>query len=249
MTLASPPVEARIPSGRIRVTNSVVETVALPIVVHGDRLPSAAVSKVDAKARLTARIDGASPKQSFAAHLALDDIDVYAPLLGRKPVRSAGGVADIAGDIATGRLDFTRIDLPISAEAEGLTVSPGATVDRAKAAVRIRGAHRQFALSGDLDVGAARINASALKKTKSAAAAGGKKGPLTDHPVLEAMTLDLRVRSRGGAIQVDVNNLPDLRVDVDMHVGGTLKKPSISGAPTGANIWSRFVLALVRLFT
>ena len=32
------------------------------------------------------------------------------------------------------------------------------------------------------------------------------------------MALDLRVRSSGGAIQVDVNNLPDLRVDVDMHV-------------------------------
>ena len=39
------------------------------------------------------------------------------------------------------------------AEAEGLTVYPGATVDRAKAAVRVRGNRRQFALSGDLDVG------------------------------------------------------------------------------------------------
>jgi hypothetical protein len=67
--------------------------------------------------------------------------------------------------------------------------------------------------------------------------------------VLEATTLDLRVHSSGGAIQVDVNNLPDLRVDVDMHVGGTVKKPAISGSPTGANVWSRFVLALVRLFT
>ena len=41
------PVEARIPSGRIRVTKNVVETVALPIVVHGDRLPSAIVSEVE----------------------------------------------------------------------------------------------------------------------------------------------------------------------------------------------------------
>jgi hypothetical protein len=248
------PVEARIPSGRIRVTKNVVETVALPIVVHGDRLPSAAVSKVEGKARLTGRIDGASAKQGFAAHLALDNLDVYAPLLGRKPVRCTGGVVDVAGEIASGKLDVTRIDLPVSAEAEGLTVMPGATVDRAKASVRLRGAQRQLALSGDLDVGAARLNASALKKTKSAAAAGTagpvkKKGPLADHPVLEATTLDLRVHSSGGAIQVDVNNLPDLRVDVDMHVGGTVKKPAISGSPTGANVWSRFVLALVRLFT
>jgi len=59
----------------------------------------------------------------------------------------------------------------------------------------------------------------------------------------------VRVRSGGGAIQVDVNNLPDLRLDVDMHVGGTVKKPSISGTQKGANVWTSFVLALVRLFT
>jgi hypothetical protein len=244
------PVEARIPSGRIRVTRNVVDTAGLPIVVRGDHLPSAAVSKIDANARLTARLDGASAKLGFAAHLALDDLDVYAPLLGRKPVHSAGGVVDVAGDVATGKVEITRVDLPVTAEAEGLTVSAGATVDRAKAAVRLRGTQRQLALSGDLDVSAARISASALRKrspVKGATTAGKKD--LAAYPQLEAMTLDLRVRSSGGAIHVDVNNLPDLRVDLDMHVGGTLKKPAITGAPTGANLWSRFVLALVRLFT
>ena len=62
------------------------------------------------------------------------------------------------------------------------------------------------------------------------------------------MRLDVRVRSGGGAVHVDVNNLPDLRVDLDMHVTGTAKKPSISGSPRGANGWSSFVLALAKLF-
>jgi hypothetical protein len=250
VTLVALPIEARIPSGRIRVTNNVAETVALPIVVHGEHLPSAAVTKIDGKARLSARLDGASAKHNFAAHLALDNLDVYAPLLGRKPVHSAGGIVDVRGDITTGHVDVTRIDLPVTAEAEGLTVTAGATIDRAKAAVRLRGSQRQLALSGDLDVAAARISASALRKraTAKTAASAGKK-ELAGHPELESMTLDLRVRSHGGAIQVDVNNFPDLRVDVDMHVGGTVKKPSLTGAPQGANVWSRFILALVRLFT
>ena len=63
------------------------------------------------------------------------------------------------------------------------------------------------------------------------------------------MRLDVRVRSSGGAVHVDVNNLPDLRVDVDLHVTGTAKKPSISGSPRGANVWSSFVLALAKLFS
>ena len=63
------------------------------------------------------------------------------------------------------------------------------------------------------------------------------------------MRLDIRVRSHGGAIKVDVNNLPDLRLDVDLHVTGTAKKPSIAGAPHGANVWTSFVLALAKLFS
>ena len=46
-------------------------------------------------------------------------------------MHSAGGVIDIAGEAANGKVDVTRIDLPVIAEAEGLTASAGATVDRA----------------------------------------------------------------------------------------------------------------------
>ena len=39
------------------------------------------------------------------------------------------------------------------------------------------------------------------------------------------------------------------RVDREIHVGGTVKKPSISGSPRGANFWSSFVLGIAKLFS
>ena len=104
----------------------------------------------------------------------------------------------------------------------------------------MRGSSRQLALSGDVDFASAHVRVDALKAASSAGGkgAGKSKGPLADHPEIESMALDVRVRSGGGGFYVDVNNLPDLRVDVDVHVGGTVKKPSISGGPRGANLWS-----------
>jgi hypothetical protein len=250
--LASLPVEASLPSGRIRIVDNAAEISGLPIVVRAERFPIAAVRRVDAKTRVSARIDGAGARGKFAARVALDSVDVTVPLVGRKPVHSAGGEIDVAGDTRSGKLEVTRIDVPIVAEADGLTAAPGATVDRATVALRVSGNQRQLALSGDVDVGSAHVRADALKKAGGGGKGGagaGKGGPLAGHPEIEGARLDIRLRSRGGAIHVDVNNLPDLRVDVDMHVGGTVKKPSLTGSQHGANLWSSFVLALVRLFT
>jgi len=47
---------------------------------------------------------------------------------------------------------------------------------------------------------------------------------------------------------VDVPKIPDLRVDLDMHVGGTVKQPAVTGEPKGANVYSSLALALARLF-
>jgi hypothetical protein len=251
LKLASPPVEASVPSGRFRIVKNSVETTALPVVIRGERFPVAAVRKLEASARVSARLDDAGATGRLSARVALDSLDVQVPLVGHKPVHSGGGQIEVAGQVATGKLDVTRIDLPIAAEIEGLSAS-GATVDRAAVGVRVQGSSRQLALSGNVDLGSVHVNAAALKAggAASAGASGkGKKGPLADYPEIEAMRLDLNVRSRGGAVYVDVNNLPDLRVDVDMHVGGTVKKPALSGSQRGANAWSSFVLALKRLFS
>jgi hypothetical protein len=249
---ASLSIEASVPSGRLRVVKNSVEVSGLPVVVRAERFPAAAVRKLEANARVNARLDGASGK--LGARIALDNLDVHIPLVGKKPVRSAGGQIDISGDVDGGKFDVTRIDLPFTAEAEALAATAGAMVDRATVALRVQGSSRQLALSGDVDVGSAHLRADALKSPGGSSSGGGgsgsaKKGPLAGHPEIEQMRLDVRVRSGGGAIHVDVNNLPDLRVDVDMHVGGTVKKPSISGAPRGANFWSSFVLALAKLFS
>jgi len=164
-------------------------------------------------------------------------------------VHSAGGEIAVAGEAASEKLEITRVDLPVYAEAERLTAAPGATVDRATVALRVLGNQRQLAVSGNVDIGSAHVRADALKKSGGAGGAGGAgKGPLAGHPEIEAARLDIRLRSRGGAIHVDVNNLPDLTIDLDMHVGGTVKKPVLTGTEHGANLWSSFVLALVHAF-
>jgi hypothetical protein len=247
--LAGKGLEASLPSGELRVHKNVVDTLALPVIVRGQAFPVAAVSKIDARARVTGRFDAGSAQGKVVARVALDNVDVHVPLVGHKPIHSAGGVVDVVGEAATGKVDIVRVDIPVTAEAEGLAPTAGATVDRATVAVRLRGTSRQLALSGDVDVGSAHVRASALKGASGAAGGKGKaKGPLAHHPEIEAMTLDLRVRSGGGAIHVDVNNLPDLRLDLDMHVGGTVKKPSITGTQKGANLWTSFVLTLVGIF-
>jgi len=211
------------------------------------------VKRVDASARISGRLDGSGAHPRFAARIALDTLDVQVPLVGRKPIRSAGGEIDVAGDLATGKVDVTHIDLPIAGEAEAMTVKPGATVDRATVALRVKGNARQLVLSGDVDVASAHVRTDALKSappTEGAGAGGGKKsGPLAGHPELETMRLDVRVRAHDGAIKVDINNFPDLSLDADLRVGGTLKKPSISGGPRGANAWSSFILAIAKLFS
>ena len=251
--LASLPVEASLPAGRLRVVKNVVETSALPVVVRAERFPVAAVRKVEANVRVSGRLDGTSARGKFSGHVALDRVDVFVPLVGKKPIHSAGGLIDITGEIATGKVDVTRMDVAFATEAEALAATAGATVDRAIVALRVRGNSRQLSLTGDVDVVSAHVKASALKggggKGGGGKGGGASKSPLAGHPEIEAMGIDVNVRSRGGAIHVDVNNLPDLRLDVDMHVGGTVKKPSISGTQHGANVWTSFVLTLARLFS
>jgi hypothetical protein len=104
-------------------------------------------------------------------------------------------------------------------------------------------------VAGDVEVIAAKVSAAAVRGGGGGAAApSGKSGGLLSRPEIENAALDVRVRSRAGAIAVDVPNFPDLRVDLDLHVGGTVKHPAVTGQPHGANVWSRFVLALARLF-
>ena len=232
---------------------NVVETSALPVVVRAERFPVAAVRKVEANARVSGRLDGASARGKFSGHVALDRVDVYVPLVGKKPIHSAGGQIDIAGDVATGKVDVTRIDVAFATEAEALAATAGATVDRAIVALRVRGSSRQLALTGDVDVVSAHVKANALKSggSKGGGAGGGSsKSPLAGHPEIEAMGLDVKrplARRRHPRRRQQPARPAARRRHARRRDG---KKPSISGSPAAApTCWTSFVLALAKLFS
>ena len=245
------PLALGVPGGHLRLDGDAITTTALPVTVRATRFPVAIVQSVAADARVTARIDGLRTRPKLRAQTVIDKLEISVPLAGSKPARSAGGQVDVEADLDAGSLTVTRVDLPVDAEIERLSATAGVDVGRARLALRLRGVPRKLTLSGDVDVVAARVNASALTKAKTAGggSGGGSATGSMLPPELEAMVLDIRLRSRGGAVDVDINNFPDLRVDLDMHVGGTAKRPVLTGTTSGAGIWSSFVLALRRIFS
>jgi len=243
-----------IPGGRLRLDGDAITTTALPVTVRASRFPAPIVQSVAADARVTARIDGLRTRPKLRAQTVIDKLEISVPLVGSKPARSAGGKIDVEADLTAESFAVTRIDLPVEAEIERLNATTGIDVGRARLSLRLQGTPRKLTLSGDVDVAAARVNAAALTKAKPASGRAGSGGGGNSAgsmlpAELQAMALDIRLRSRGGAVDVDINNFPDLRVDLDMHVGGTARRPVLTGTQTGAGIWSSFVLALRRIFS
>ncbi len=243
------PADAAIPAGRVRFRDGTAETSGLPIRLRADHLADGAVRRLEADVRVDARVAALGGTPLGSARVTVDRATVDVPALGPVPIRSERGelAAELRGDTAR----VTRVELPLFGEVKGVAAR-GATVDRARFAVRLRGDPRkQLALSGDIQLDSVHASASALKAAQSPPAAkpgAGPSSPLQGNPLIENMTLDLRVRSASGAVAVDVPRLPDLRVDVDMHVGGTVKKPAVTGDARGANAWSSMALWLRRLF-
>jgi hypothetical protein len=243
--LASAPFEARIPAGRIVLRGTRAETTALPVSVHAGSLASGAVRRLDADLRVDARAGGTPADPRVHAGITIDRLAADVPALGPTPVGCEGGKVNVAaqGD----DFQIVAVDLPAHGEAHGIKLAAG-EIGRAGFGLRLRGdPRRALAVSGDVQLFAATVRATALKQ--QAGGGGGKsEGGWLANPVVQGTALDVRIRSSGGAVVVDVPNLPDLRVDLDMHVGGTVKKPAVTGEPKGANVYSSLALALARLF-
>jgi hypothetical protein len=239
--------EAHIPSGRIHLRDGSVETVALPVGVRAEHLAAGFVRRLQAEARVTARVANVFGTPSGSARIAVDRASADVPSLGPQPVRSEGG--ELVVDVRRDQLHVTGVDLPLAGEVRGIATG-GANIDRATFGLRLRGdPRRQLALSGDVDLGAARASAKALGAAKRGGGAGSKpSSSISGRSEIDNMALDLRVRSKAGAVAVDVANLPDLRVDVDLRVTGTVKKPVVAGDARGANAWSSTALWLRKLF-
>jgi hypothetical protein len=241
------PLEANIPSGRVRLRNGTVETDALPVRVRADRVADA-VRRLQAELRVDAQLANLPDAPTGTARIAIDRASAEVPALGPQPIRSERG--QVIATVRAGQPQLARVDLPLTGEIRGIAAG-GANIDRATFGVRLRGEPRRLTLSGEVQLGAARASAKSLSAAKAGGARGGgpkPPAPAGGHPEIENMALDLRVRSSSGAVAVDVPNLPDLRVDVDLHVGGTVKRPAVTGDARGANVWSSMALWLRKLF-
>jgi hypothetical protein len=246
LRLAAMPFEARVPSGRIVLRGTRAETTALPVNVRAAELASGMIRRLDADLKIDARAGGDPADPRVHAGVTIDRLAALVPALGPKPIGCEQGKVIVEGqgdDIAV-----ISVDLPVHGEVEGISMGPG-QIDRAGFGLRLRGDPRRWlAVSGDVQLYAARVRAQALKQAGSARGGGKPEGGWLARPVVQNTALDVRLRSHGGAVIVDVPKLPDLRVDLDMHVGGTVKQPVVTGEPTGANVYSSLALTLARLF-
>ena len=241
--LAALPFEARVPSGRILLRGNAVETTGFPVSVRADHLASDAIRRLEADVRIDARLGGTPAAPTARATLSIDRLTAQVPALGPQPIVGEHGT--VLAENRKRALEITEVDLPFRGEARGISAA-GTRIDQASFTVRLRGdPRRKLTLSGDVQIGAARVAAHAVEARAAMVPPTGLGTPKE----LDNARLDVRVRSQGGAVVVEVPKLPDLRVDLDLHVGGTPKHPVVTGEPRGANLYSRLLMALRRLFS
>jgi hypothetical protein len=260
--MAGLPVDVSVPTGgRLRLTGTAVETTALAVDLRAANVAGGALRRIEANARIDARIGVGGRVEQPArgrARVSLDQIVAEVPALGPSPVRSEHGRLDVESRGA--RIDVVAVDLPARGAVRGLD-APGVHVTGATYAVRLTGdPRRHMTLSGEAEIEGARVRADALSAPPrpGASTAGRAAGaaPATEdaasalaaRPEVARSALDLRLRARGGAVVVEIPHLPDLRVNLDLRVGGTVAHPTITGAPRGANLYSALLLRLGQLF-
>jgi hypothetical protein len=245
------PVDVVIPGGAVRLGAGGLEASDLPLTFSAGPLPSRPVTRATGSLHVDARLSPADRRGQGAvlrARVAVAQMELVVPLLGSRPVAVAAGHFSISSQGAPddlSRMTIADVDVPLQGTATRLR-TPAGTVDRASYDLRLRGASRNtLTLSGDIDVLAARVAADRLGTV-----AGNRLGQaVAAEPVdLDNPRLDLRLHSRSGAVAVTIDHVPDVRLDVDLHLGGTVARPVVSGGVRPAGIYSTIVLALQRLF-
>jgi hypothetical protein len=196
------------------------------------------IRRLDADLRIDARAGGDPADPRVHAAVTIDRLAALVPVLGGKPIGCEQGKVTLEGQ--GDDIEVVSVDLPAHGEVQGISMGAG-QIDRAGFALRLRGDPRRWlSVSGDVQLYAALVRAQALKQSGGAGASGKAGGGWLARPVVQSTALDVRLRSRGGAVVVDVPKLPDLRVDLDMLVGGTVKQPVVTGEPTGRTSTARW---------
>ncbi|HVZ72910.1 MAG TPA: hypothetical protein VHJ20_11090 [Polyangia bacterium] len=243
--LAARPVSARIASGTVHVAGDRIDARDLPLEFTLGSRPASSISRVEGKVLLDARLALGASAPRLWARARVGALRLYAPLVGPAPVMADGGTFEVLGaPLDLDERAIAAIDLPLHGEARHVT-TPAGVVDRATFAVRLRGGpERPVTVSGDVDVAQARVRLDRVEAARAALAA-------TDAPPrpvsLDNPRLDLGVHARRGAIEVELAGLPNLHVDLDMHAGGTLERPTVTGDVRPDGSYTAILMALQRL--
>jgi hypothetical protein len=239
--LIQPPLTVRVPEGGARFTGNAMETTALPVSFTAELSPKDLVTAAEGSVRLDARV--AAAPSSSRLRLAVQRLALSAPLVSPLPIVATRGSIDLEAPL--GALDETLVryvDLPLEGRAAHVT-TPVGTIDRATFALLLRGAPgRTLTLSGDVDILAARFRPERLRAAELAA----RTDP--SPPALRNPRLDLRVRSHGRAVGVELRDAPDVTVELDLRAGGTAARPTITGEARPAGVYSAIVMSLQRIF-
>ncbi len=250
-TLSDAPLHATLRGGRVQfegVTADVRDldtTLALDLIAAAPKSP---VSRVVGQVRLEARLVRAAGDTRIDAHVELPHLELSVPKLGEAPAVVAGGHVELrvhTAALAANMLDaldgIDDIDLPVRGTGTRVQ-TPAGVVQRVRYDLRLRGRPTTtLTLAGDVDILQAQLRRDAVS------GAATKPGAPTPHLGLRNPRLDVHLHARGGAIEVELPHAPDLRVDLDSHVTGTLAHPVFTGAPRPSGIYSSIVMGLGRL--
>ncbi|HVZ75012.1 MAG TPA: hypothetical protein VHJ20_21670 [Polyangia bacterium] len=249
LTLVTAPVSLRASAGALRFTDGAIEARGLTTTFDANLGARALVSRAKGALTLDGRVD--DPASTVKARLAVPHAEIEVPRVGPAPLVVDAARASLSGPLPralddVGRLAFTDVDVPVRGSAKGLA-TPAGTLDRATFALRLAGggpAH-PLTLAGDVDVQGAHVRPSQL----SAASGGGAPGAATKpRPEILDPRLDVHVRSRGGAVEVELAHAPDVHVDLDLHASGTLSHPKVTGGAKAKGLYSKILLGLKNLF-
>jgi hypothetical protein len=239
--LVAAPVTVRVPAGGVRFTGNALEAAALPVSFAAELSPKGAITAAEGSVRLDARLSaGPAPSR---LRLDVQRLALSAPLVSALPIVATRGSIELQPQLdALDETTVRYVDLPLEGRAAHVT-TPAGMIDRATFALLLRGVPgRTLTLSGDVDILAARLRPERLQA--AAAAAHTDPSPLA----LRNPRLDLRVRSRGQGVAVDLRDAPDLHVQLDLRAGGTVERPVVTGEARPTGVYSAVVMTLQRLF-
>jgi hypothetical protein len=169
---------------------------------------------------------------------------------------AVGGPGQPPATLAVAALDpFTLGPVDIAVRGSGVAYGPvsGLKIDAMDLTLRLRGDLRRAAsLSGDVDLRAGRFESDAKPPPGAAPAPApsGRAPPRGPRPptIRDRVALDVRLRTDGERFAVTHRFVPALHMRLDLHAGGTLAAPKITGSAHGTDALSWLVLLFVHPF-